>query len=581
LGVSVLAGWWLGIPRLQNVWRAGPLLPFNGGLLLLLLGAALGLMHGHAAGTKTGLRYRAGQAAALLAATAGLVTLAEYLFGWNPGIDEWFWKDPLAAARKAIPGRISFQTALAVVGLGLGLFLLDVRIRKLWPAQALGVISGLTAFLGLIGYACDVPEFYQHVRPISGTGMAVQDVAGLLILSVGVLLARPERGLVAVLWSNTPGGMMARWLMLAPALGLLLTGIVYLTLHRGFHVDLSFRTWVLGLSNMIFLTVPIWVAAHALHQVGLERDEAHRELEARVRRRTAALTRTNAALQAEIVERCQAEEALREARDRLESQAVELECRVAERTAKLRETIGDLEAFSYSLAHDMRAPLRGMQGFARLLLEEHAAGLSVEAHSYLERIASSASRMDVLIQDVLDYARVLRTDTPLAPVDLDRLVRHLGATYPDWQPPKADIQIVGVLPAALGHEGFLTQCVSNLIGNAVKFVAAGVTPRVRIWAEARGLHVRVWVEDNGIGIAPKDHDRIFRMFERVHHAGQYEGTGIGLAVVRKAVERLGGHVDFESEPGRGSRFWLELNRAPERPATPCSRREAVSATALF
>jgi signal transduction histidine kinase len=202
-----------------------------------------------------------------------------------------------------------------------------------------------------------------------------------------------------------------------------------------------------------------------------------------------------------------------------------------------------------------------MQGFARLLLEEHSSQLTAEARGYLERIASSASRMDLLIQDVLNYTRVLQTQTPLVPVDLDRLVHHLIATYPEWQPPDTEIRIEGRFPTVLGHEGFLTQCVSNLVSNGVKFVPPGTKPRIRIWSETIGSRILVCFEDNGIGIAPKDHDRIFRMFERLNPSDRYEGTGIGLTIVRKAVERMGGRVGFESEPGRGSKFWIELKQA--------------------
>jgi signal transduction histidine kinase len=113
----------------------------------------------------------------------------------------------------------------------------------------------------------------------------------------------------------------------------------------------------------------------------------------------------------------------------------------------------------------------------------------------------------------------------------------------------------------LAHEGFLTQCVSNLLGNAIKFVAPGVQPRVRIWAEPRDTHVRINFQDNGVGVAPEDETRIFRMFERIHPAAEYEGTGIGLTIVRKAVERMGGRVNFESKPGQGTTFWLELRKS--------------------
>jgi signal transduction histidine kinase len=113
----------------------------------------------------------------------------------------------------------------------------------------------------------------------------------------------------------------------------------------------------------------------------------------------------------------------------------------------------------------------------------------------------------------------------------------------------------------LAHEGFLTQCVSNLVGNAVKFVTPGTVPRIRIWAEVANPQVVIWFEDNGIGIAPKDRDRVFSMFERLNPSDEYEGTGIGLTIVRKAAERMGGRVGFDSEPGKGSKFWLELKQA--------------------
>jgi len=291
---------------------------------------------------------------------------------------------------------------------------------------------------------------------------------------------------------------------------------------------------------------------------------------------TAAAEKLNAQLQAEIAERKLAQAALQEAKYQLAGQADELARLVAVRTEKLRETIGELEAFSYSVAHDMRAPLRGMQGFARLLLDEHAGRLDADARTYLERIASSALRMDALIRDVLDYTNVLRSEVQLRPVDLDRLMRDIMATYPDWQPPNSAIEIEGTLPIVLGHEGLLTQCLANLLSNAVKFVTAGVTPRVRVWAEERphrtpgpsdgakgderrsDERIRVWFEDDGIGIAPKDRERVFRMFERLN-AGD-ESTGMGLRIARKAAERMGAHVGFESELGKGSKFWIQLQK---------------------
>jgi signal transduction histidine kinase len=305
---------------------------------------------------------------------------------------------------------------------------------------------------------------------------------------------------------------------------------------------------------------------------------------------TAEALALNEQLAKEIAERKLAEAALNDANRQLGDQAGELERLVAERTKKLRETVGELEGFSYSVAHDMRAPLRGMQGFARILLDDYSRQLPPKAQTYLEHIASSAARMDLLIRDVLNYTQVLSGEVKITPVDLNRVVREIVATYPGWQSPRVEIQIEEPLPVVLGHEGFLTQCISNLLTNAVKFVPDGVTPRVRIWAEERAptltspapqpsaiesgseerwddrLVVRLWFEDNGIGIAPENHNRIFQMFERINPAEQFEGTGVGLTIVRKALQRMNGRIDFESEPGKGSRFWIELSKAPDRPA---------------
>jgi len=266
----------------------------------------------------------------------------------------------------------------------------------------------------------------------------------------------------------------------------------------------------------------------------------------------------------DVTEHKQAEAALHEAQEQLEHHTQALEKSVAERTAALRETVRELEAFSYSVSHDLRAPLRAMNNFAQILRESHATQLDATGRDYLDRISASAARLDRLIQDVLNYTRILRDPVPLTRIDADKLVREIIQSYPDWQPPQADIQIEGTLPPVLGHEGFLTQCVSNLLNNAIKFVAPGIQPRIRIWAERRDTHVRLNFQDNGIGIAAEHSARIFRMFERIHPATEYEGTGIGLTIVRKAVERMGGQVDFQSKLGRGSKFWLEL-RGSEGP----------------
>jgi signal transduction histidine kinase len=206
----------------------------------------------------------------------------------------------------------------------------------------------------------------------------------------------------------------------------------------------------------------------------------------------------------------------------------------------------------------MRAPLRAMRGFSKILLQEHAARLNLEGTRHLQRINSAAGLMSALIDDVLTYARVLRCDIRMEAIDLDKLVRQIIETYPQLQPGAAEIQIDGALPKVQANQASLWQCLSNLLTNAVKFVAPGTKPRVKVRAETIGADVRLWVEDNGIGIASKHRERIFGMFERVSGAADYEGTGIGLTIVRKAAERMGGNAGVESVVGQGSKFWIQL-----------------------
>jgi len=244
-----------------------------------------------------------------------------------------------------------------------------------------------------------------------------------------------------------------------------------------------------------------------------------------------------------------------------------LEHTVKERTARLRETVHELEAFSYSIAHDMRAPLRAMQGFAAILEQEYTSQLDATARSYLQRLVTASGRMDRLIVDILNYSKVVRGELDLSPVDMQKLIGTIVESYPNLDASRADIQVEGTLPMVLANEAALTQVISNLLGNAVKFVAPDVRPRVRVYAEgthgggeAGGL-VTICFEDNGIGMPRESQKRLFNIFTRLNRPGLYEGSGIGLAIVRKAVERMGGRVGVESEPGQGSCFRVELQRA--------------------
>jgi PAS domain S-box-containing protein len=243
----------------------------------------------------------------------------------------------------------------------------------------------------------------------------------------------------------------------------------------------------------------------------------------------------------------------------LRKSKAELERRVAERTAELRDVNDELEAFAYSVSHDLRAPLRAMGGLSQALLEDYADALDAVGKEYTELIRSSAEHMDRLILDLLAYSRLARERIELSPVQLGAALRQaLEQVQEDIRRSGATIGVVEPFPTVKAHRQTLVQLIANFMSNAIKFVAQGVAPQVRVRAETEGGRARLWVEDNGIGIAPEHHERIFRVFERLHGIEAYPGTGIGLSIVRKGAERMNGCAGVESSESGGSRFWVEL-----------------------
>ncbi|MGJ3253153.1 MAG: PAS domain S-box protein [Elainellaceae cyanobacterium] len=267
-------------------------------------------------------------------------------------------------------------------------------------------------------------------------------------------------------------------------------------------------------------------------------------------------------LLAAAIERKQTEQALYQLN-------LSLEKRVQDRTHALEEANQELEAFSYSVAHDLRAPLRAIQGFAQVLQEDYNSTLDDPGREYLHRMATSAEHLDVLVQDLLTYSRLGRSEIHIQRISVASVVKGiLDDLGPVLQARQVTVEIEPDLPAVYAQRSVLKQVLSNLIDNASKFVAPDIQPQIRIWAEIRGpvsgdadaqpRWARIWVEDNGIGIDPKHQERIFNAFERLHGIEAYPGTGIGLAIVQRGIERLGGRVGIESALNQGCRVWIEL-----------------------
>jgi PAS domain S-box-containing protein len=241
--------------------------------------------------------------------------------------------------------------------------------------------------------------------------------------------------------------------------------------------------------------------------------------------------------------------------DAIQQHATELEAEIKEH----ERTNAELEAFSYSVSHDLRAPLRAIEGFSAALREDFGSSLPAGALEYLDEINSAALRMSRLVHDLLSYSRLSRAEISLVPVNIkdaaQRAIAELG--------PSEGTVTVEVDPKlhVFAHQPTLVQCFANLVANGLKFHRPGLLPKVCIAAEQLSELVRISVEDNGIGIEPQYSDKVFKVFERLHGADEYPGTGIGLAIVKRGVERMNGQVNLASVPGQGSTFSITLPSA--------------------
>ncbi|HVS52190.1 MAG TPA: ATP-binding protein [Opitutaceae bacterium] len=254
----------------------------------------------------------------------------------------------------------------------------------------------------------------------------------------------------------------------------------------------------------------------------------------------------------------------------IEQQNAELERRVRERTAELAAANDELEAFCFSAAHDLRTPLRTITGFADIVLRHHGSTLDPEVRRYLGLIHDGSDQMSKLINDLLDFSRLGRQ--PLARTNCD-LARIAGEVFRELEGERRDRTVdfqLGPLPSAYGDPALLRVVLINLLSNALKYTRPRVEARIEVGATATAAAPVYFVRDNGVGFDMRDAGKLFGVFQRLHHPHEFEGTGVGLATVRRIVERHGGRIWAEAVQGAGATFYFTLpaegDRVPAEPA---------------
>lgn len=349
------------------------------------------------------------------------------------------------------------------------------------------------------------------------------------------------------------------------------TGILLAVLALSLLVAALISTWV-----QKALTQPVLAVAEAARQVVQRQDYSMRvakttddevgqlvdtfnKMLAELGRRDEAIGEASRSLELEVAERRRADNDLRQLNE-------ELEGRVAQRTQQLEQANKELESFSYSVSHDLRAPLRGVVGFAEALVEDHAEELSGEALRKLRIVQNEARRMGQLIDDLLDFSRLGRKAFQLGDVDMRALALSTWQTLLQQQPDAVRVELqLDQLPAVVGDRSLLGQVWVNLLSNAIKFTGKQERPHVTVSSISDGKEHIYYVRDNGAGFDEKYQAKLFGVFQRLHHQNEFPGTGVGLALVQRIVQRHGGRVWAEGQPGQGATFYFSLPREAHEP----------------
>jgi signal transduction histidine kinase len=505
LGILVLVGWLLDITALKRV------LP---GLVVMAPSTAVGLMLVGAAllASARGQDGVMGQVVAGAAAVIGLLTLVEYVAGVSLGIDRILFPDSVEPIGIFPAGRMPPVSALNLLLTGSALLLYQRRAYGL--SQFLSVVALLVALLALFGYAYGASHFFEIVPYAS---VALHTAVAFIILSLGMLALPADSGPMVFVVDAGEGGMLARRLLPVAVAGpFLLGGLILLGQQLG-QYDTEFGLALFALANVIVFTVLVW-------------------------RNAALLAKRDA-------ERQQNEVALRRLNE-------ELEQRVKQRTVELEAANRELEAFAYSVSHDLRAPLRAVSGFARILLEDFP--LEGEAADYLRLIDENGQQMGRLIDDLLAFSRL--SHQPLS----KRTVRPADIARQCWKEVGGEEEerpvelVIDDLPPAEADPALLKQVYLNLLSNALKFTRRREVARIEVGYEQVEGETVYFVRDNGAGFDMRYAANLFGVFQRMHPAEEYEGTGVGLAIVQRVVHRHGGRVWAESEVDKGTTIYFTL-----------------------
>ncbi len=633
-GCLVLMGWMFDISVLKSIMPGLAEMKIRTAVPLILAGFSMWWL---TAETRHAKMTGVATVCAVLVTGAGLLSLSEYAAGRSFPVEDWLLHATFLRDTPFSPLRVSFMTACNLVFVGASLLLLHVGRSPRASAWLLLPVAALSG-LALIGHILEEPALFFGIPELRSAGMALYTAVTFLILSAGILLAHPERGMVAVVTADSAGGVMARRLL--PAAIVIPVLLAWLRLEGQVH---GLYGTALGIAMLTTVIVAVFAGlitwnALALHRLDIARRSAEESLQESRDRLDLALVSARIGtwvwnmetdvsssdaylprlfglttetyigglknfqqivhpddwLQlSEALTRCtqtgdELDDEFRvvwpdgsvrflvsrgkvypdaEGRpvhmagvclDVTDRKQAELALKVT--AAALERSNKELEIFAYVASHDLQEPVRAVSGCVELLQRRCQGQLDEGARELMKHIVEGATRMRTLINDLLTYSRVSTKGRPFEPVSCEDVFQTTLANLAVAVTESVALVTHDPLPEIVADRTQMGQLLLNLIGNAIKY-RGEQAPFVHVGARREGDAWLFSVSDNGIGIEPQYFERIFVLFQRLHSRGKYSGTGIGLALCKKIVERHGGRIWVESAAGKGSTFYFTIPHA--------------------
>ncbi len=506
IGILILIGWTFNIQILLTPGSGFSAIKSNTGLAFLLIGFSLWFVQTKRINIHN---QRIAQTLAFIVMMIGFLTLMEYIFNLNFGIDQILFKEAVGALNTSSPNRMALTTAINFILAGISILIWNIKTPRIYrPTQILAIIGGFISLIGFLAYIYNVSLLY-HIPQF--TAISIYATFAFILLFTAILFSRPDTGIMSIINADQISGVLLRRLL---PLIIIMPIIFGLILNYGANIGLysgQLGNILFLFSIIIFLSIIVWITTLSIKKIDDDRRSVEME--------------------------CQ----------------TSLEEKVSDRTKELEQSNKDLKRFAHVAAHDLREPLRMISSFLQLLERKYEDKLDNEANEFIEFAVTGAQRLDFMINDLLEYSRIVNKKREFSNVNINKVLEQTILNL------KSSIDVNNAeityyqLPTIVGDDRLMVLLFQNLISNSIKYRGEEI-PKINISAVKESNQDLFTIEDNGIGMSTEHLGRIFTIFQRLHTKDEYEGTGIGLAIVQKIIHQHGGRIWVESEPGKGSTF---------------------------